>query len=303
MLIVVALGGNALLRRRQPLDAETQRGNVAIAAEAIAIIAADNTVVVTHGNGPQVGLLALQALAFRSVPAYPLDILGAESEGMIGYMIEQELRNRLPGRDVATLLTMAAVCANDSAFDAPTKPIGPIYTPEEAARIGRERDWQFRPDGNDVRRVVPSPEPVRILEIEAIRTLVRAGVVTICAGGGGIPVVEGDDGGLTGVEAVVDKDLSDALLAQALAADRLLMLTDVSAVYEGWGRPDSKALRKTTPAVLRGMAFEPGTMAPKVEAACRFVERTGGEAAIGALSKIRAILAGKSGTIVRQPEY
>lgn len=299
MLIVVALGGNALLQRGQVPDVETQRRNIAIAAEAIASIAADNTVVVTHGNGPQVGLLALQALAFRSVPAYPLDILGAESEGMIGYLIEQELRNRLSGRDVATLLTMAAVRADDPAFDAPTKPIGPIYMPEEAARIGRENSWQFRADGNGVRRVVPSPEPIRILEIEAIRKLVHAGVVTICAGGGGIPVIEGS-AGLTGIEAVVDKDLSAALLAQELAADRLLMLTDVAAVYEGWGRPDAKALRNTTPAVLRGMAFEPGTMAPKVEAACRFVERTGGEAAIGALSEIRAVLAGGSGTIVRQ---
>jgi carbamate kinase len=300
MLIVVALGGNALLQRGQPPDAETQRRNIALAAEAIAGIAADNTVVVTHGNGPQVGLLALQAVAFRSVPAYPLDILGAESEGMIGYMIEQELRNRLPGRDVATLLTMAAVRANDPAFDTPTKPIGPIYMPEEAARIGREREWRFRPDGDGVRRVVPSPEPVGILEIEAIRKLVDAGVVTICAGGGGIPVAEGREGGLEGLEAVVDKDLSAALLAQELAADRLLMLTDVAAVYEGWGKPDSKALRKTTPAVLRGMAFEPGTMAPKVEAACRFVEGTAGEAAIGALSEARAVLAGESGTIVRQ---
>jgi carbamate kinase len=298
MLIVVALGGNALLQRGQRLDAATQRRNVAAAAQAIASIAADDAVVVTHGNGPQVGLLALQALAYRDVPAYPLDVLGAESEGMIGYMIEQELRNHLPGREVATLLTMAAVCADDPAFNAPTKPIGPIYTPEEAGRIEREHGWRFRPDGGGVRRIVPSPEPVRILEIEGIRTLVRAGVVTICAGGGGIPVVQGGDGGLEGVEAVVDKDLSAALLAQALSADRLLMLTDVAAVYAGWGGPDAEALRMTTPAMLRGMEFEPGTMAPKVEAACRFVEGTDGEAAIGALAEIRAVLAGKAGTII-----
>lgn len=300
MLIVIALGGNALLQRGQRLDAETQRGNVAMAAEAIATVAADNTVVVTHGNGPQVGLLALQALAFQSIPVYPLDILVAESEGMIGYLIEQELRNRLPGRGVATLLTMATVRADDPAFTAPAKPIGPIYSPEEAARVGREQGWQFRPDGDGVRRVVPSPEPVQILEIECVRTLVDAGIVTICAGGGGVPVVEANNDRLTGVEAVVDKDLSAALLAKELAADRLLMLTDVTAVYERWGMPDSKALRKTTPAVLRGMTFEPGTMAPKVEAACRFVEGTGGEAAIGALSEMCAVLAGETGTIVRQ---
>lgn len=296
-MIVAALGGNALLERGQPLDAKTQRGNVAVAAEAIAAIAEDNNVVVTHGNGPQVGLLALQALAFSSVAAYPLDILGAESEGMIGYMIEQELRNCLTGRDVATLLTMASVRADDPAFDVPTKPIGPVYMPEETERISRERDWHFRRDGNGVRRVVPSPEPVRIVEIEAIRKLVHAGFVTVCAGGGGIPVVERSDG-LFGVEAVVDKDLSSALLATELAADRLLMLTDVAAVYEGWGMPNSRALRRTTPAVLRSMEFEPGTMAPKVEAACRFVDATGCEATIGALSEIRAVLAGESGTII-----
>lgn len=299
MLIVVALGGNALLQRGQPLDAETQRRNVAAAARAIASISSDHAVVVTHGNGPQVGLLALQALAYRDVPAYPLDILGAESEGMIGYLIERELRSHLPDRDVATLLTMAAVRADDPAFDAPSKPIGPVYAPAEAARIERTQRWRFRPDGGGVRRIVPSPEPVRILEIEAIRTLVRAGVVTICAGGGGVPVVQERDGRFVGVEAVVDKDLSAALLARQLAADRLLLLTDVAAVFARWGRPDAEALRLTTPVVLRGMAFEPGTMAPKVEAACRFVEGTGGEAAIGALSEIRAVLAGTAGTIIR----
>jgi len=300
MLVVVALGGNALLRRGEPLDVETQRRNVAVAAAAIARIAAGHSVVVTHGNGPQVGLLALQALAYRDVPAYPLDVLGAESEGMIGYVIERELRNALPGRAVATLLTMAQVEAADPAFDNPTKPIGPVYPAAEAVRLERERGWQLRPDRAGVRRVVPSPEPVRILEIDGIRALVRHGVVTICAGGGGIPVVERDEGGLAGVEAVIDKDLSAALLARALSADRLLMLTDVAAVYADWGGPDARPLGVVSPEALRAMAFETGTMGPKVEAACRFVEATGGEAGIGALADAAAILAGDAGTVIRR---
>ena len=300
MLVVIALGGNALLRRGEPLDVETQRRNVGVAAAAVAAIAADHAVVVTHGNGPQVGLLALQALAYRNVPAYPLDVLGAESEGMIGYMIEQELRNALPGREVATLLTMAEVSASDSAFGTPTKPIGPLYAAEEAARIGPARGWRFQPDRGGVRRVVPSPDPVRILEIDSIRALVRHGVVTICAGGGGIPVVDRGDGGIAGVEVVIDKDLSAALLAKELSADRLLMLTDVSAVYAGWGGADARPLHVASPETLRAMDFESGTMAPKVEAACRFVGSTGGEAGIGALADAAAILAGGAGTVIRR---
>jgi carbamate kinase len=299
VLVVVALGGNALLKRGEPPDAETQRRNVRVAARAVSGIAAAHDVVVTHGNGPQVGLLALQALAYRDVPAYPLDVLGAESEGMLGYVIERELRNALPGREIATLLTMVEVAADDPAFASPTKPIGPLYEISEATRLSRNYDWGFVDDGGKRRRVVPSPEPLRILELDSIRALVRAGAVTICAGGGGVPVVPGEDGALAGVEGVIDKDLSAALLACGLGADRFLMLTDVDAVYDGWGGPEARPLRRVTPAALRGRRFERGTMAPKVDAACRFVEATGGEAGIGALQDAGAILAGTAGTAVR----
>jgi carbamate kinase len=265
----------------------------------VADIARGSETVVTHGNGPQVGLLALQAQATPEVAPYPLDVLGAESEGMLGYVIERELRNALPGREIATLLTMVEVAADDPAFASPTKPIGPLYEISEATRLSRNHDWDFVDDGGKRRRVVPSPEPRRILELDSIRALVRAGAVTICAGGGGVPVVPGEDGALAGVEGVIDKDLSAALLACALGADRFLMLTDVDAVYDGWGGPEARPLRRVTPAALRGRRFERGTMAPKVDAACRFVEATGGEAGIGALQDAGAILAGTAGTAVR----
>jgi len=300
MLVVIALGGNALLQRGETPDADTQCHNVRVAARAVAGIATEHSVVVTHGNGPQVGLLALQALSYKDVPAYPLDVLGAESEGMLGYMIERELRNAMPGREVASLLTMVEVALGDPAFADPSKPIGPLYEPAEAARLAEVHDWRFAADVGKRRRVVPSPEPIRFLEIDSIGALVKQGVVTVCAGGGGVPVVARDDGVLAGVEAVVDKDLSAALLARTLGADRLLMLTDVDAVYEGWGGADARRLTHVTPASLRARSFERGTMAPKVEAACRFVEAAGGMAGIGALEDAGAILSGRAGTTVRQ---
>jgi carbamate kinase len=300
MLVVIALGGNALLRRNEPLEAEIQRRNVVRAvAEAVAPIARKHQVVVTHGNGPQIGLLALQANAYRQVRPYPLDVLGAQSEGMIGYLIEQALADELPGRELATLLTQVEVDPLDPAFAAPSKPIGPTYTEAEARLLARETSWTFMRDGSFYRRAVPSPAPRRIREINAIRLLVRDGAIVICAGGGGIAVVARADGGLQGVEAVIDKDLSAALLAEELGAAVLLLLTDVAAVWTRWPMAEGAPIGHTTPAALRNLTFAPGSMAPKVAAACRFVENTGGIAGIGAMEDGEAILAGTAGTIVR----
>jgi carbamate kinase len=298
MLVVIALGGNALLQRGQSLAATVQLRNIEVAAEAIAQIAHTHQVVVTHGNGPQVGLLALQATAYRAVPPYPLDVLNAETEGMIGYLIEQQLRNQLPGRQVVTLLTQVEVDANDAAFAQPTKPIGPLYTQAEAEQLAAEQGWAIAADGDAYRRVVPSPEPRRILELATIRLLVEAGALVICAGGGGIPVVITPSGGIRGIEAVIDKDLAAALLAIALNADALLLLTDVDAVYTEWHSPAAQPLPDATPQQLRQYRFTPGSMGPKVEAACRFVEATQSLAGIGRLEDAASILVGQAGTRV-----
>ena len=296
--LVVALGGNALLRRGEPLTADVQRAHAGEAMEAVATLAHEYDVVLTHGNGPQVGLLALQSSAYTDVPPYPLDVLGAESEGMIGYVLEQELRNRLPGRNAVTVLTQVVVDRGDPAFTAPTKPIGPVYTEEQARLLERERGWAVAADGEHFRRVVASPEPLRIVELAAIRLLVDAGAIVVCTGGGGIPVTVDGAGALRGVEAVIDKDLAAELLARSLEADALVMLTDVAAVRRGWGTPQPRPIERATPPELRGMQFANGSMGPKVEAACRFVERTGGVAAIGALADASLILAGAAGTTV-----
>jgi len=296
--LVVALGGNALLRRGEPLTADIQRQHAAEAMTAVAELAGSHDIVLTHGNGPQVGLLALQALAYTDVPAYPLDVLGAETEGMIGYVLEQELSNRLPGRTAVTVLTQVVVDPNDPAFETPTKPIGPVYTEEQAQRLARERGWSVAPDGDHFRRVVASPEPLRIVELSAIRMLVDFGAIVVCTGGGGIPVTVNGAGTLRGVEAVIDKDLAAELLATSLEADFLLMLTDVGAVMRDWGTPDARPIGRTTPTELRGIQFANGSMGPKVAAACRFVEATGGTAAIGALEDAPRIVAGTAGTIV-----
>jgi carbamate kinase len=256
-------------------------------------------VVVTHGNGPQVGLLALQSEAYREVEAYPLDVLGAESEGMIGYLLEQGLENELGGRPVATLLTQVVVDAGDPAFRRPSKPIGPLYDEATAERLRAERGWSVAPDGDGYRRAVPSPDPRSIVELATIRLLLEAGVLVVCVGGGGIPVVAGEEGRLAGVEAVVDKDLAAALLASDLEAEALLLLTDVPAVEAGWGTAEARALGEASPAELRGMDWEPGSMGPKIEAACRFAERRNGLAAIGALEDAAAILRGERGTRIR----
>jgi carbamate kinase len=295
MRIVIALGGNALLRRGEPMDAELQRGNVVRAVKALAPIAQDHQVIVTHGNGPQVGLLALQAASYRAVKPYPFDVLNAESEGMIGYLIEQAFANELPGREVATLLTQVEVDLADPAFSKPTKPIGPIYNRTEAADIVAKTGWSVVADAGGVRRAIASPIPQRIREINVIKLLADAGVLVICAGGGGIPVAATADG-WRGVEAVIDKDLSAALLAEAAAADMLVLLTDVSAVWTHWPMSVGIPITSATCRELRALEFDAGSMGPKVESACRFVERTGRTAAIGAVEQAEAILRGEAGT-------
>ena len=299
--IVIALGGNALLRRSDPMTAEVQRRNVARAAQAIAPLAPDNRIVVAHGNGPQVGLLALQASSYPEVDPYPLDILGAETEGMIGYMIEQELGNVLPPETpLATLLTMIEVDPEDKAFEHPTKFVGPVYDEREAAEVSRSRQWSFTKDGEKWRRVVPSPKPRRIFEIRPVKWLLDHGAIVICAGGGGIPTMYSleDPRRLVGVEAVIDKDLASALLAENIGADVLVMATDVDAVYVDWGTPAQRRLDWVTPDDLLAQNFAAGSMGPKVAAAIRFVKRTGGRAAIGALEDIGDIVRGDAGTNV-----
>ena len=299
MRVVIALGGNALLRRGQPMSEQNQRENARTAAKALAAVAREHQVVITHGNGPQVGLLALQSAAYKEVESYPLDVLGAESEGMIGYLIEQELGNVLPyEQPIATLLTQVEVDPHDPAFKKPSKPIGPIYTREEAERLASTRGWAIAPDNDRFRRVVPSPLPKHIFEIRVIKMLVQAGVIVICTGGGGIPVVYGQDGSLVGIEAVIDKDRAGSLLAREIKADAYLMLTDVDAVYQDWGTPDARAIRRASPDVLERFSFASGSMGPKVEAACEFVRKTRGMAAIGTLEDALALLSGTAGTMI-----
>lgn len=299
MRIVIALGGNAILRRGQPMTAENQRDNIRLAAAAIAAVAPGNQLVIAHGNGPQVGLLALQAAAYHDVAPYPLDVLGAQTEAMIGYVIEQELGNLLPaGQSLATLLTMIEVDRHDAAFAHPTKPIGPVYDRDASDRLRAESGWAFAPDGDGFRRVVASPKPRRIFEIEPIRTLVESGTVVICAGGGGIPTAYDEAGRLCGVEAVIDKDLASALLAEQLQADLLVIATDVDGVYSGWGTPEQERLSHITVEELGAMHFAAGSMGPKVEAACGFAGNTGNTAVIGALRDIDRIVAGEAGTAV-----
>jgi carbamate kinase len=304
MRVVAALGGNALLKRGEPLTAENQRANARVACKALAPVALEHELVVSHGNGPQVGLLALQGSAYTEVDPYPLDLLGAQTEGMIGYLIQQELGNELPfEKRLASLLTLIEVDPDDPAFQDPTKPIGPIYERAEADRLAKEKGWEFKPDGDSFRRVVPSPLPQRIFGIETVGWLLEHGAVVICAGGGGIPVMYTDapvaaGRQLVGVEAVIDKDLASALLAKDLQAEVLLIVTDVDAVYADWGTPGQRAIRRATPSALAETEFAAGSMGPKVRAACSFVEETGGLAAIGSISDTPALLRGEVGTTV-----
>jgi carbamate kinase len=300
MRVVVALGGNALLRRGEPMTAEHQRQNVAIAAGQLATVAKKHELVVSHGNGPQVGLLALQSAAYTAVEPYPLDVLGAETQGMIGYLLEQELGNRLPFEvPIASILTMVEVDPADPAFDDPTKFVGPVYDEADARRLAKDHGWAVKKDGKSWRRVVPSPRPVRIFEVRPMRWLLEHGAIVICAGGGGIPTVyeKGDDRQLRGVEAVIDKDLASSLLACDLEADLFAMATDVDGVYTDWGTPQQRRLDRVTPDDLAG-DFAAGSMGPKVQAARDYVSVTGNRAVIGSLNQIDGMIAGTAGTSV-----
>ena len=301
MRIVIALGGNALLRRGDPMTTKVQQRNIKIAAQAIAPLTVEHSIVIVHGNGPQVGLLSLQAEAYAGAEPYPLDVLDAGTQGMIGYLIQQEVRSILPPeQQVATLLTMIVVDPDDPAFAHPTKFVGPVYDKDAAEALAAKKGWAFRPDGPSWRRVVPSPEPRQIVEIEPISWLLERGAVVICAGGGGIPTMLASSGPdeLVGVEAVIDKDLAGELLAEDVNADLFLMATDVDGVYLGWGTPEQRRLDQVTPEELAGHQFAAGSMGPKVEAAARFAAKTGGRAAIGSLADIAGIVAGTAGTNV-----
>lgn len=299
MRIVVALGGNALLRRGERPDAEPQRRNVLHAAEALAPLAGAHELIITHGNGPQVGVLAMESATDPTLSRpFPLDPLGAETQGLIGYWLAQSLHNVLPDREVVALLTQCVVDGADAAFATPTKFVGPIYDEAAANALAGQRNWVVARDGDAWRRVVPSPEPREVVEEGVIRRLVDSGVLVVCAGGGGVPVVRHADGSLEGVEAVIDKDLTAALLAERLGADALLLLTDVVAVETNYGQADSSPIAHARAADLRSYGFAAGSMGPKVEAACRFAERAGGVAAIGSLTDAEGVLAGTSGTRV-----
>jgi len=301
MRIVVALGGNALLKRGEPMTHDVQRANIRVAANALAPVAREHELVLAHGNGPQVGLLALQASAYKEVEAYPLDVLGAQTEGMIGYMIEQELGNLLPFETpFATILTMVEVDPSDPAFRNPTKFVGPVYEKAEAERLKAEKGWVLKQDGAMWRRVVPSPLPKRIFEIRPIKWMLEKGTIVICAGGGGIPTSydPARERWLTGIEAVIDKDLASELLAREVNADLFVIATDVDGVYVDWGKPEQRKLGTVTPDELRSHPFPTGSMGPKVDAAIQFVERTGKRAAIGSLAQIEQIVAGTAGTNV-----
>ena len=305
MLVVIALGAKALLRLGEPMTADVQRDSVRMAAEALAPIAAAHRLVIGHGNGPQVGVLALQAAAYAKVEAFPLDVLNAQTEGMVGYLLEQELRNLLPfARPLATLLTMVEVDLADPAFKTPSKFIGPVYLRDEAERIAHDKGWVFKSDGDKWRRVVASPEPKRIIELRPIQWLLDRNTVVLTAGGGGIPTTDekGADRRLAGVECVIDRDQASELLARELGADLFVMMTDADAVYVDWGKPTQKAIRRGAAELLKAMSFAAESMAPKVDAACRFATSTGRTAAIGKLADLERIIAGQAGTTISASE-
>jgi len=297
--VVVALGGNALLQRGQELNAENQRANIRKAAAELAVVHRNHQLIIAHGNGPQVGLLALMDAAYNAVDPYPLDVLGAETVGMIGYMIEQELGNIIPFEDhIVTVLTQILVDPEDPAFQNPTKPVGPIYDKTEAEKLRKEKGWAMAPDGKYFRKVVPSPLPLRIIEMSAIKMLVDSGVVVICAGGGGIPVAYDANKKLFGVEAVIDKDLASGLLAKGLGAEMFVMLTDVPCVYRDFGTANQRPIRAAHPDAMKSLGFAVGSMGPKVLGACQFVRETGHKSAIGQLSDLVKIMDGKAGTLI-----
>jgi len=299
MRVVVALGGNALLQRGQALSAENQRDNIRVAARQMAEIHEQHDLVIAHGNGPQVGLAALMDAAYTDVDPYPLDLLGAKTIGMIGYIIEQEMGNIIPFDDhIITVLTQIVVDPADPAFQNPTKPVGPVYDKAEAEKLQIEKGWAMAPDGKYFRKVVPSPLPQRIIEIDTIRMLVDNGVVVICAGGGGIPVAYDDERKLFGVEAVIDKDLASGLLAKGLDAEMFVMLTDVPNVFVDFGTENQRTIRAAHPDAIEALDFAAGSMGPKVKGACKYVRETGFKSAIGQLSDLAAIMSGEAGTLI-----
>jgi carbamate kinase len=298
--IVVGVGGNALLRRGEAPTIGNQRRNVDVATEALAPVVRAHDVVLTHGNGPQVGLLALQDAAGDPELSLPLDALGAQTEGLIGHVLAASLRTRLPELELAVLLTQVRIDADDPGFEAPTKPIGPTYDQATARRLARDRGWTIAEDTGGWRRTVPSPRPLEVLELPTVRRLVDAGVTVVCAGGGGIPVTRGPSGALRGLEAVIDKDATSRLLAEALRADLFMLLTDVDALYRGFGTPRQTPIDRISAAELTALAAElpAGSIAPKARACAEFVAATGGRAAIGALEAAADVVAGTAGTHV-----
>ncbi|MCX8602449.1 MULTISPECIES: carbamate kinase [unclassified Gilliamella] len=296
-LIVIALGGNAISKRNESLTVENQYRNIHATTKLIAKLAGKYRLVIVHGNGPQVGLLALQNAAYQAVPAYPLDILVAQTQGMLGYMIGQSLQQQETVKQVVTLLTQVEVASDDPAFSNPTKFIGPVYDPKDQQHLQSQYGWTFKADGKAIRRVVPSPKPQKILEIDTIKKLLADDNIVICNGGGGIPVIK-QKTGYTGVEAVIDKDHSAAQLAIQLKADHLMILTDADAVYENWGTQAQTALRHVNTERLKPLAIDDGAIGPKVKSVIEFVNNTGNKAYIGNLTDIESLLAGIKGTIV-----
>lgn len=296
--LVIALGGNALLQRGETLSVENQYKNIDLVAQVIATLTHSYRVIIVHGNGPQVGLLALQNQAYDAVPAYPLDVLVAETQGMLGYMISQRLAQQPNMPPVTALLTRIEVDADDDAFREPSKYIGPVYDPSQEKELTQKYGWRMKRDGEYLRRVVASPRPVKVVEPSAIKSLLEQDNVVICCGGGGVPVTSCTSG-YHGVEAVIDKDLAAALLARELEAEHLMILTDADAVYKDWGTPQARALREVTPDELKPFAAPDGSMGPKAQAVIEFVEQSGKSAFIGALKDAQAILNGEKGTHVR----
>lgn len=299
MRIVVALGGNAISRRGEAITIDNQRANLREAAGPLAEVGCEHELVITHGNGPQVGLLALQNAAYAGSPASPLDVLGAQTQGLIGYLIELELRNALHDRKMlTTVLTLVSVSRDDPAFANPTKFVGPVYTQAEADSLAAERGWTFALDGDAPRRVVPSPAPTRVVQVDSVKRLLAGGHIVVSSGGGGVPVAIDEDGTFSGVEVVVDKDASSAMLAGAIEADLFVLATDADAVMLDWGTPDERAIKAITPQALDAYDFADGSMGPKVAAARSFVESGRGRAVIGRLSDLPRILAGEAGTVI-----
>ena len=304
MRIVVALGGNALLKRGEPMTAQNQSANIRLAAEQLAKVKPKNELIISHGNGPQVGLLALQHAAYYAqdskIEPYPLDVLVSQTVGMIGYMLQQELTNLLPVTPTQTLVTQVIVDEHDPAFSKPSKPIGQVYTQAEAEKLAIEKGWTVMPDGQYYRRAVPSPKPQDVTGINAVKALLAQDHIVICGGGGGVPCVKNAQGQLTGVEAVVDKDLATAVIANHLDADLFIIATDVNAACVNFQKEGERKIAKANPAALEALSeeFAAGSMGPKVQAVINFVKATGKDAAIGSLADIEEIVAGKAGTRV-----